>query len=348
MESMEDRLREAYKTLDTNLDTLEMFERYYVFREEKKLEEVIEKTKLKKNAKFLIVGQGKCGKTTELLRIGYELKENHIPIYISSNFPSVNSIIFSIGLEIKNLTSSDIRPYIEFYNINIENDVYKTAKEGLKNWWLTDALKDIKTSSALKLVNGLLEELRVKRMEPLVLIDNIEKMKSENAFYLLSELVPTINAKVFATAPIEAIYGDEWREMKNFIDELIFYKPLRKEEYILLKDIFEKRGFADIIEEKALKIAIESSGGLVGLCFSFIKDSSIKALSQGIEKIDGTIINEVIEEKRTLWKNSLTENEKKKIKNIEKMEQDTTFFSLLRNLYILDYFREYEIHPLVR
>jgi GTPase SAR1 family protein len=211
-----------------------------------------------------------------------------------------------------------------------------------------------RVSELISLINDTITEIEKNDKQVLVIIDNLEKIESDNALKLFynhgTQLTQPI-CKIIYTFPISLKSSNIFQQIKmNFSDVYVHpnikihekegsehhYKKGRD----FMKEIVSKRVSQDLFEPDALEYILDMSGGVVREFIRIIRDSSIRALARGKITIDKDIAIDVVNGLKNLYQAQLSDSDYKVLLEVYKtkdIKRDDKLVNLLHNLSVLEY-----------
>ena len=388
---------DAYNNFDSRPLEGEFLRRFYMDDLAKDLADSIISTIqiTERYRKILIVGHTGCGKSTILNKIADDLKGNyHIVSFSISDdliFHDVETIdvLMNIYLQlIRSMKEKGVEPFLKPFQEVMERLSKKLQiKEVGLNFLKTLSFKIMVDTDSRSIIREefrkQIEELSKniskackfisKQVEKdiLIIIDGLDKLKDEYAekiFFEEFHLLTMLKTKIIFTFPLSTYYSP------SFVQKITDKFTLKFIHLISLKDIngkykenskdtlkrlVLKRIDTEIVDEDALKLLIDKSGGLVRDLIKFMQDACSIAITEGIEKIINKTSEKVIREKINEY-NRLFDFPKFKddvrtvIDTKSKNEIDNErLVYLLRYLFVLEYGKQgekswYDAHPCLK
>jgi len=211
-----------------------------------------------------------------------------------------------------------------------------------------------RVSELISLINDTIAEIEKNDKQILVIIDNLEKIESDNAlklFYNHGTQLTQPMCKIIYTFPISLKSSSVFPQIRmNFSDVYVHpnIKIHEKEgsEYHyekgrdFMKEIVSKRVSQDLFEPDALEYILDMSGGVVREFIRIIRDSSIRALTRGKTTIDKDIAIDVVNGLKNLYQAQLSDSDYEVLLEVYKtkdIKRDDKLVNLLHNLSVLEY-----------
>jgi hypothetical protein len=224
-------------------------------------------------------------------------------------------------------------------------------------------------SDLIELINSIVDTVKAglpKEKDLLVIIDDLEKIPNiEDASKLYHDTglyLTEPHCKIIYTVPIALHYSPKFKTIINTFGINYFFPNIRlfhrdgnrdDKAFEILKDFVYKRMDESLIEEDALKSAIEKSGSVIRDMARIIRESCIKALNRKRNKINADLINESISNLRNDFGRMLSERYYRVLKKVrgDKMAgSEDIDMELLQNQSVLEYLnkeRWCNINPIV-
>ena len=203
----------------------------------------------------------------------------------------------------------------------------------------------------------------------LVVIDDLEKIPNiEDASKLYHDTglyLTEPHCKIIYTVPIALHYSPRFKTVINTFGVNRFFPNIRildkdgkRDDKTSLsnrrmKEFIYKRMDRSLIEEDALNLAIDSSGGVMRELVRIMQESCIKALTRKRDKINNDLVKESISSIRNDFGRMLSEKHYKTLKRIrsDKMAgSEDIDMDLLQNLSVIEYLnneRWCDVNPIV-
>lgn len=224
-----------------------------------------------------------------------------------------------------------------------------------------------KVSELINIINDVITEIeKTTGKQVLIVIDNLEKTDPEKAIEIFykhgTQLVQPLG-KIIYTFPVALKNDEKFSQIVINFDKVSMHPNVKimdkdgstykKGEKILI-EIVSKRAPLELIEKDALEYIIRMSGGLVRELIRIIRDSSIRAITRGKNKIDKEIAITVVNDIRNLYRGQISEEDYKTLEKIYKskeLKRDEGLVRLLHNLSVLEYRNETDwcdVNPIVK
>jgi GTPase SAR1 family protein len=211
-----------------------------------------------------------------------------------------------------------------------------------------------RVSELISLINDTIAEIEKNDKQILVIIDNLEKIESDNAlklFYNHGTQLTQPMCKIIYTFPISLKSSSIFPQIRmNFSDVYvhpnikIHEKDGSEHHYEkgrdFMKEIVSKRVSLDLFEPDALEYILDMSGGVVREFIRIIRDSSIRALTRGKITIDKDIAIDVVNGLKNLYQAQLSDSDYEVLLEVYKtkdIKRDDKLVNLLHNLSVLEY-----------
>ncbi|HEY9204521.1 MAG TPA: P-loop NTPase fold protein [Candidatus Methanoperedens sp.] len=224
-----------------------------------------------------------------------------------------------------------------------------------------------KVSELINIINEVISEIeKDARQQVLIVIDNLEKTdyeKADEIFYKHGTQLIQPLCKIIYTFPIALKNSEKFRQIDINFDGVSVHPNIKimhkdgspcDEGKEILKEIVGKRASLELFERDALDYIIEMSGGVVRELIRIIRDSSIRAITKGKEKIDKEIAVAVVNDMKNLYRGQISEEDYQKLMEIygsKELKRDEKLVRLLHNLSILEYRNDKnwcDVNPIVK
>ncbi len=347
MEAQLESYSNAFNLLREPLTSREAFNKYYVIREHSPVAELIQRMAMdKRDSKFAFIGQRGAGKTTELMRIKFELEDSFFGVYFSISEMIEPGKVDRVDL----LTSTSLAIWREALAKGVPVD--KAVVEDFTAWLRDvtklpeDPRKDIlhhaKLKELIKKATGKmrLESVSHKEMNEKIstkcydllektnaLITDVEDKTKKRVVLLVDDLdkVPmdasealrewTTNSKMLKCKAIYVMpqtilaVGGAREFDKVMHVPLPAIKDLKERDLAImdeLKDMVMKRLPLDILEPKALSTLVEKTGGVLSDLFWCASECCSRAAMKSMDKIDQKIADEVVDDLKLRYRRMLS------------------------------------------
>jgi GTPase SAR1 family protein len=211
-----------------------------------------------------------------------------------------------------------------------------------------------RVSELISLINDTIAEIEKNDKQILVIIDNLEKIESDNAlklFYNHGTQLTQPMCKIIYTFPISLKSSSIFQQIKmNFSDVYVhpnikIHEKEGSEHHYekgrdFMKEIVSKRVSLELFEPDALEYILDMSGGVVREFIRIIRDSSIRALTRGKITIDKDIAIDVVNGLKNLYQAQLSDSDYEVLLEVYKtkdIKRDDKLVNLLHNLSVLEY-----------
>jgi GTPase SAR1 family protein len=211
-----------------------------------------------------------------------------------------------------------------------------------------------RVSELISLINDTIAEIEKNDKQILVIIDNLEKIESDNAselFYNHGTQLSQPMCKIIYTFPISLKSSDKFQQIKNNFSGVYVHPNIKIHEKDgsehhcekgreFMKEIVSKRVSLELFEPDALEYILDMSGGVVREFIRIIRDSSIRALARGKITIDKDIAIDVVNGLKNLYQAQLSDSDYKVLLEVYKtkdIKRDDKLVNLLHNLSVLEY-----------
>jgi hypothetical protein len=224
-------------------------------------------------------------------------------------------------------------------------------------------------SEFLQRLNTIIDEVKLALPDGkdlLVVIGDLEKIPGiEAAKRLYREAGPYLQqprCKIIYTVPIALHYSMEFRQALSNFGTSYFLPNIRvrlraggpdQEGYQQLRELVSKRMELRLIDEDALKAAIEASGGVVRELVRILGDGCVKALHRKRPRITLDVVNESVAGLRNEFGRMLDAEHYARLKQIRQTkaaESDELTLELLHSLAALEYLNQVrwcDVNPIV-
>ena len=231
------------------------------------------------------------------------------------------------------------------------------AKEILMRNEVRNALKR-NITELLELTNAIISGIKNKLpadKEILIIIDDLEKIpdvkKAEEIFTKAGIYLTYPKCKIVYTLPIALYHSLVFKEIANNFNKTFTLKniklwdkkspeKLNPDGKANMSEFIFRRINENLIDKKALDLAIKYSGGVAREMVRIMRDSCLKALEKERGGITVDIVNGVIIELKNEYKRGLQQRHYKVMKSILKGEvpdDDNTLMELFHARVILEY-----------
>lgn len=224
-----------------------------------------------------------------------------------------------------------------------------------------------KVSELINIINDVITEIeRTTGKQVLIVIDNLEKtdpVKAIEIFYKHGTQLVQPLGKIIYTFPVALKNDEKFSQIVINFDKVSIHPNVKimnkdgstykKGEKILI-EIINRRAPLELVEKDALEYIIRMSGGLVRELIRIIRDSSIRAITKGKNKIDKEIAITVVNDIKNLYRGQISEEDYKTLEKIYKskeLKRDEGLVRLLHNLSVLEYRNETDwcdVNPIVK
>ena len=211
-----------------------------------------------------------------------------------------------------------------------------------------------RVSELISLINDTIAEIEKNDKQVLIIIDNLEKIESDNAlklFYNHGTQLTQPMCKIIYTFPISLKSSSIFPQIRmNFSDVYVhpnikIHEKEGSEHHYekgrdFMKEIVSKRVSQDLFEPDALEYILDMSGGVVREFIRIIRDSSIRALTRGKITIDKDIAIDVVNGLKNLYQAQLSDSDYNVLLEVHKtkdIKRDDKLVNLLHNLSVLEY-----------
>lgn len=211
-----------------------------------------------------------------------------------------------------------------------------------------------RVSELISLINDTIAEIEKNDKQILVIIDNLEKIESDNAlklFYNHGTQLTQPMCKIIYTFPISLKSSSIFPQIKMNFSDVYVHPNIKIHEKNgsehpyekgkdFMKEIVSKRVSQDLFEPDALEYILDMSGGVVREFIRIIRDSSIRALTRGKITIDKDIAIDVVNGLKNLYQAQLSDSDYKVLLEVYKtkdIKRDDQLVNLLHNLSVLEY-----------
>jgi GTPase SAR1 family protein len=211
-----------------------------------------------------------------------------------------------------------------------------------------------RVSELISLINDTIAEIEKNDKQVLVIIDNLEKIESDNAselFYNHGTQLSQPMCKIIYTFPISLKSSDKFQQIKNNFSGVYVHPNIKIHEKDgsvhhcekgreFMKEIVSKRVSLELFEPDTLEYILDMSGGVVREFIRIIRDSSIRALTRGKITIDKDIAIDVVNGLKNLYQAQLSDSDYEVLLEVYKtkdIKRDDKLVDLLHNLSVLEY-----------
>ena len=224
-----------------------------------------------------------------------------------------------------------------------------------------------RVSELINIINNVITEIeRTTEKQVLIVIDNLEKtdpVKAIEIFYKHGTQLVQPLGKIIYTFPIALKNDEKFSQIVINFDKVSMHPNIKimnkdgttyKEGENILIDVVGRRAPLDLIEKNAMEYIIRMSGGLVRELIRIIRDSSIRAITKGKNKIDKEIAITVVNDIRNLYRGQISEEDYAILKEIftsKELKRDQGLVRLLHNLSVLEYRNDTDwcdVNPIVK
>jgi len=211
-----------------------------------------------------------------------------------------------------------------------------------------------RVSELISLINDTISEIEKNDKQVLVIIDNLEKIGSDNAlelFYSHGTQLTQPMCKIIYTFPISLKSSSNFPQIRMNFSGVYVHPNIKIHEIYgsehhyekgrnFMKEIVSKRVSQELFEPDALEYILDMSGGVVREFIRIIRDSSIRALTRGKITIDKDIVIDVVNGLKNLYQSQLSDSDYKVLLEVYKtkdIKRDDKLVDLLHNLSVLEY-----------
>jgi GTPase SAR1 family protein len=211
-----------------------------------------------------------------------------------------------------------------------------------------------RVSELISLINDTITEIEKNDKQILVIIDNLEKIESDNAlklFYNHGTQLTQPMCKIIYTFPISLKSSSIFPQIRMNFSDVYVHPNIKIHEKEgsehpyekgrdFMKEIVSKRVSQELFEPDALEYILDMSGGVVREFIRIIRDSSIRALTRGKITIDKDIAIDVVNGLKNLYQAQLSDSDYKVLLEVHKtkdIKRDDKLVNLLHNLSVLEY-----------
>ena len=215
-------------------------------------------------------------------------------------------------------------------------------------------------------LSGACTDIRqLEKKDVLIIIDDLDKLDTKFAEHVFFNDVHLLNmpeVKIIYTFPLDTYYSerfmpvqdryeDEYISLVNLYDAEAIY---REEALEQLKKVIFKRIDEQLVSERALKMLVDMSGGLLRDLIKFMQKACKIAVMNEADRIDEGIAQQVIDghvnDYLRLFDLPYEDKVKEVIQGKEIRKDDLIY--LLRYLFVLEYRSEgklwFDAHPCLR
>ncbi len=342
------------------------------------------------NEKILVVGHRGCGKSTVLSKIAEELDDQYFVIMFSAlddlNMMDVQTLDLLLIMYMKITEIMDRRKipdslskfekFMGFAKNKVRVDdvsvgFFKALSFKLKVEHEFRDMVRIELRNRLdelqkKIAEACVDIQQKTKKEALIIIDDLDKLASDTARKIFIEDNPLITvpeARTVFTFPLESYYSKDFAKVNNAYDSVMIpvvnlhdaaqnYRPDVLDE---LKKLIWKRLDKQYITDSALKLLIDSSGGLLRDLVKFMQDACKKAILAQTEQITEEIAAQVVAELANQYrrwfdfpKYRQAAEQIAKTREKEAIAQDI-FIEMLHHMFALEYRYQkkiwFNLHP---
>jgi len=337
----------AFNILREPLNSRESFNKYYVIREHSPVAELVQRLTMdKRNSKIAFIGQRGTGKTTELLRIKYELEDAYFGVYFSvldliepgkvDRVDLLLAISLSIwrealakGVALDKSIVEDFTSWLREVTRLPEdsrkdilhqaklNDLIKKAigKMRLESISHKEINEKVATRSyeLLEKTNTLILDIEEKtKKKVIVLIDDLDKLQMDASESLREWTTNTklLKCKIIYVMPISILAIGGAREFDKVMHVPVPpIKDLKGFDLAImdeLKDMVMKRLPLDYLEPNALSHLVAKTGGVLSDLFWCASECCSRAAMKNLPKIDQKVAEEVVEDLKLRYRRMLS------------------------------------------
>jgi GTP-binding protein EngB required for normal cell division len=261
-------------------------------------------------------------------------------------------------------TQAGLKAFFASFTIRLKRE--HTTREAVRT------IIEPKLSELIDLINSIVDSVKAglpSGKDLLVVIDDLEKIPNiEDASKLYHDTglyLTEPHCKIIYTVPIALHYSPRFKTVINTFGVNRFFPNIRildkdgkRDDKTSLsnrrmKEFIYKRMDRSLIEEDALNLAIDSSGGVMRELVRIMQESCIKALTRKRDKINNDLVKESISSIRNDFGRMLSEKHYKTLKRIrsDKMAgSEDIDMDLLQNLSVIEYLnneRWCDVNPIV-
>ena len=242
----------------------------------------------------------------------------------------------------------------------------KKAMSMLKAQRIRDAIQgpiEERKGDLIDRMNKLIAEVEASTGKKVLLaFDDLDKLPLEKAKAIFAEngeLLSGPACKIVYTVPYSLLHTHDFREVTRVFKKHVNQVPVQvrgkdpKDGQAQLRDIIAKRLSLELVDGPALDSLIIKTGGVVGDLLRCASESCIKARTDGKEKIDAKILEQVLDDLKKDASRSLGSSDCDVLGTIYKnkmADNNDIFLRLLDEGYILEYPGDegnYYVHPLI-
>ncbi len=347
----------------------------------------------KKSAKYLFVGHRGSGKSTELFRLVTRLKDHFVVHFFVTDALDINDLkyqdlLLSLllmlyeraakeGIEIDKRILEDINKFLieitktedrtkriglEFglpilFKIKTEHETRESIREAL----------EFRVTDLIERVNNLILEIKDKTgRDILIVIDDLDKISREEdakeLFYSNASILVQPDCKIVYTFPISMVHSIDFQQIRQFFDDtpsLLNIKVRNRDSEVIqegiefFKNVLASRMDLGLIEEDALNLAIDKSGGMLSEFIRILRGSSVVAVKEGVNKITKANVNEIVSRLRDSFDRILTKEHLDKLVEVHDFKEakdGRIVQELFHSLSIFEYVNERrwcDVNPLI-
>lgn len=371
--------KEAYNNFEVMPLSGDKLKKFYIENFAKELvDEISERISLSTSAqKLLVIGHRGCGKSTILNKVKENLDTQYFVIKYSAldvlNLMDIETIdlLLITYMQILHVMDQQRIPHdfskldqlLQFvkdrfsitdagvtllktisFKIKVESETREFIRERLRK-----QIEDIKQ----KISEACVDINKHTKKDIIIIVDDLDKLSTDNATKMFIKdynIVTLPEANIVYTFPLDTYYSASYNPIKDkYVDLFIPVLALKDENGVVLEKTYSdlqklvlRRMNSKLIDDEALKILIESSGGLLRDLVQYMQDACFTAILQKKEKISLEIATEVFDEdvidyirlfdsQEFGMEVETIQNTKHKPQNLSKLVE------LLRLLFVLEY-----------
>jgi len=399
-------LAAAYRALELDLDDKPLFEAYYVERKHspaKRLKVALNTGSAP--CKILYSGQNKSGKTTELRRLERGLEGTHLVVFLSVLRDLEPGDVQALDLLLLSATKlcaearkanvklgRDIEKLMSDLLLQNTSEVFRTkvvsktggGGAGLKlgialaelggDYRIDQTLRtevrqklEPKVSQLVEVFDMVADKVRQSGRQPLVIVDDIEKIDVEPAEKLFRFHAATLTrpkCTMLYTVNKAMEYLPSWNAIRGSFDDAVEVYPVRiarrdgsphDDGIELLRCILRQRMSESLFEPDAFDKVVRSCNGVLSDLLVLTRNACLTALERGSPRITWEMIDRQWQNLTINFQRMIDEPLYPMVAEVAKTREgrkDEHLSKLLFMLAVIEYRDEtgiyYDVHPAVR
>jgi len=396
----------AFQALENDLEDRALFDAYYVPRKHSpagRLKAALETGS--GPCKILYSGQNKSGKTTELLRLVHDLEGTHLVVFLSvqrdmepGDVQALDLLLLSAARLCENARKAGVKlgreleKLMEDLLLQNTSEVFKTKVTekaggggvGAKldvalfelggNYRIDQTLRtevrqklEPKVSQLVEVFDMLSAKVRQSGKEPLVVVDDLEKIDVEPAeklFRLHAATLTRPRCRMIYTVHKAMEYLPSWNSIRNSFDDAVEVYPVRiaerdgsphEEGLELLRNILRRRMGEDLFEPDAFRQVVCCCNGVLSDLLNLARKTCLSAIEAKSARIAWNVVDRHWQDLTINYQRMIDERLYPKVADVAKTREgrkDEDLSKLLHMLAVIEYRDEqgiyYDVHPAVK